>query len=122
MGALKKKPFHIGASEAKVAAFEKINKENIWYKNLKDGRYEFRLKDIQRIKQIYGDEVNKIRPFGRSTHYHPEILSIIKKKLEEKNIPYKVRKFEGELWLVWEENNHDQVQKIADEASKEFSK
>ena len=114
--------FHTFAPEVNAAVFEKIDKESIWYKKLNNDRYEFRVKDIQRIRQIYGEEANKIRPFDRSTYYHPDILSKIIIKLDKNNIPYQVRQFEGEDWLVWEENNNYQVQEIAKEATTELSK
>jgi len=113
--------FHLAAPEAKPAAFERFKKEDIWFKELQDGRYEFRVEDIQRIKTIFMEEVNKIIPFGRSSGHGPEILKIIVKKLKQQNIPYKINKFEGDNWLVWEEKDHDIVQKIKKEASKELT-
>ena len=108
--------------EALPDALKKLENENIWYKKLNDGRYEVYVKDIQKIQKIYGEEVNKIIPPYRSVQYHPDILAIIEKKLKKRNIPYKIRLAENEKWLVWEEENEEEVKKIATEATDEASK
>ena len=108
--------------EALPATLERLDEDNIWYEKLKDGKYKFYKKDLGKISKIHGEEVNKIIPPYRSVHYHPDILSIIEKKLKTEDIPYKIVQAEGLPYLVWEEKNEEEVKRIAEEAYKEASK
>ena len=107
--------------ETTKSALKIIKEKNIWFKLQSNGRYEFRVSDIPQIQKIYAEVANSIIPFGRSSGHGPEILEIIVKKLKSHKIPYTIKNYQGDNWIIWEDKDHKKVQEVKKEAQKEFS-
>ena len=112
--------FGFESSVAADIAIEMMQKENIWYKQKKNDKYEFRKKDFQRIQEIYADATNQIIPFGRSSGYGPEMFEIMVKKLKSQGVPYKVTNYLGENWIIWEEEDQKRIKEIENMAKNEL--
>ena len=109
------------APESEKITIERLKKENIWFKRKADGRYEFLASDIPRIRVIYGEATSQIIPFGRSAHYGPEMHSIMVKLLNSHNVPFVLRQYQNETWVIWEEPHHEKVKRLEKIAEKEFA-
>ncbi|WP_373033756.1 hypothetical protein [Sulfurovum sp.] len=92
----------------------------MWYKQLPDGRFEFKETDVKAVGIIVGNIYESIIPSGNSSSYGPEMENIINKKLKSSTLQVEVRRFDGENWYIWSDAQSNEYKALVREAEEEL--
>ena len=99
-----------------------FSQKGIWYKQLKDGRFQFKESDIPKVKTVMFEVREAIIPFGYSASYGPEMEAIVLDKVRTVGVSVEVRQYDGNSWIVWQPGDEDTLRRIEREAREELSK
>jgi hypothetical protein len=112
--------FGIAPSEVADLAQHEFDRNGMWYKQLPDGRFEFKESDVQTVRMLVGNIYESIIPSGNSSSYGPEMEKIIIKKLEASSLQVDVRRFDGENWYIWSDPQSNEYKALVREAEEEL--
>ncbi len=111
---------HLEGTEINEQAPLAFKQKGIWFKQLEDGRFEFKISDFTKVQAVMFEIREAIIPFGKSMSYGAEMEAIVLKKLRTGGIPVDVRRYDGKNWVVWQVENEAALRKIEEEASAEL--
>ena len=111
---------NIPQKELQEALPERLQQAEIWYRVEEGNKFSFKQKDSEKVIAIARKIQAEIIPEGRSSNFGPEMKEIMLRKLTENNVPYELRQFGEEEWVVWPKEHHAKVVELHDEAEKEF--
>ncbi len=112
--------FGLGPSEVAELAKHEFERNGMWYKQLPDGRFEFKETDVKAVGIIVGNIYESIIPSGNSSSYGPEMENIINKKLKSSTLQVEVRRFDGENWYIWSDAQSNEYKALVREAEEEL--
>jgi hypothetical protein len=112
--------FGLGSSEVADLAKQELDRNGIWYKQLPDGRFEFKESDEKAVRMLVGNIYESIIPSGNSSSYGPEMERIILKKLGASELEIEVRRFDGQNWYIWSDSQSNEFGALVKEAETEL--
>jgi len=101
--------FALKDPKAVKSALRIFKEENIRFNLNSNGRYEFLVSDLPKIKKIYYGVVNNVSPYGNIATYNPEMQKLMIKTLNEHKTPYVIHYEQGVQWITWKESEHEKV-------------
>ena len=111
---------NIPQKELQEALPERLQQAGIWHRVEEGNKLSFKQQDSEEVVAIARKIQAEIIPEGRSSNFGPEMKEIMLRMFRENDVPYELRQFGEEEWVVWPEEQHAKVVQLHDEAEQEF--
>ncbi len=105
-------------SEELLRAFtERLDDADLWYEITSPKSLEVRAEDYDAAVQLLHQTAQEFLPGEALSYASKECQELFKTELERAGISYKTRMHDGSEWVIWQEQDADQVEPILEEAS-----
>jgi hypothetical protein len=94
-----------------------LKSRDIWFEDLGENRIRVKTSDIGLVFQVAEEEIVGIIPKGRSASLEKNIHDEVVSRLESEQIPFTTQCFDSSLWIVWEEQYTQHIERIIEESA-----
>ena len=94
-----------------------LRSRNIWFEDLGENRIRVKASDISLIFQVAEKEIVGNIPKGRSASLEKSIHDEVISRLESEQIPFTTQCFDSSLWIIWETQYTQRIEKIIEESA-----